>query len=199
MANENSAVSPAGGKELPLWLAALAALLFCAGECLYGYSSGSGDVLRGGFDWLYDVFIYGLAAVSLGRARIVERRVAFILLAIFIVGGFEGAHDVWAAVLHPGMDDDGGLVPDMIDVSGCATQAMMIIPFRRSRDPVLGATWLSARNSVLSSFAGALVTIACETYALRWPRIAIFALESLLAFQAAFVVASDLQSETSDL
>ncbi len=198
MADETSAVSHARGKKLPLWLAALAAMLFCAGECLYGYSSNSGDVLRGGFDWLYDVAIYGLAAVSLGRARSVERRAAIILLAIFVVGGFEGMHDVWAAFIHPGMNDDGGLASDVIDVSGCATEAVMVIPFRRSRDPVLGATWLSARNSVFASLAGAIVTVACESYALRWPRIAVLALESVLAFQAAFVVASDLQTETSD-
>jgi Co/Zn/Cd efflux system component len=195
MGDENPSVPRAAGGRIPLWLAALAALLFCAGECVYGYWTGSGDVVKGGEQWLYDVLIYGLAAASLGRTRSIERRVAFFLLAIFVFGGFDGMRDVWAAVLDPAAESKEPLASDVFDITGCVAEAMALIPLRTSRNPVLEATWLSARNSVLASVASAVVAVVCQAFTMSWPRIAVIALESLLAFQAAFVVARDVKTE----
>jgi hypothetical protein len=195
MADENPSIPRGAGGHIPLWLAALAALLFCAGECVYGYWTGSGDVVKGGEQWLYDVLIYGLAAVSLGRTRSIERGVAFLLLTIFIFGGFDGMRDVWAAVHDPAAENNEPLASDVFDISGCVFEAMALIPLRASRNPVLEATWLSARNSVLASVASAVVAVVCHAFTMSWPRIAVIALESLLAFQAAFVVARDVKTE----
>lgn len=194
MADEIARVLRALNKRNPLWLAALAALVFCAAECFYGYATGSGEVVKDGAEWLYDVVIYGLAAASLGRPRSIERHATFLLLAIFIIGGFEGTHDAFAAILHPTGEGVEPLATNVIDVSGCVVEAIMLVPLRCSHNPVLEATWLSARNSVVASLAGVAVTIGCEVFTLRWPRIAVIALESLLAFQAAFVVARDVRA-----
>jgi Co/Zn/Cd efflux system component len=177
-----------------LWFTALVALLSCVGELMYGHKIASDDVIKDGAEWLYDVGIYGLAALSLGQPKSIQQRAASVLVAIFVIGGLQGAYEVWDGLAHPTTDDAGNLmVTDIINILGSFAEAAVLLPFRISHDPLLEATWLSARNSVLTSVAGAGVTVICAIFMVQWPQTVIVVFGTLLSFQAAFVVGSDLK------
>ena len=112
--------------------------------------------------------------------------------------GFRELYEVWDAVAHPTTDVvDNLIITDIINIIGNFAEAVMLLPFRISHDPLLEATWLSARNSVLTSMAGAAVTVICGIFAVQWPQTVIVAFGALLAFQAVFLIASDVKDGRS--
>ena len=199
MSDENPVLAaPRRRDKRALWLTALVALLLGVGELMYGRMIASDDVIKDGAEWLYDVSIYGLAALSLGQSKSIEKRAALALVAIFGIAGLQGVYEVWDAVVHPLTDVvDNLIITDIINIIGNFAEAVVLLPFRLSHDPLLEATWLSARNSVLTSMAGAAVTVICGILAVQWPQTVIVAFGTLLAFQAAFLIASDVRDGRS--
>jgi Co/Zn/Cd efflux system component len=178
-----------------LWLITLVALTLCAGEVICGYLASSDVLLADGAAWIYDVGIYGLAALSFGRAKSVEQRAAFALAAILGIGGFHGAYEIWNAIADPTHDKADNLtITAIIDIVGSFAEAALLFRFRVSHDPVVEATWLSARNSVLTSTVGAAVTLIFQTISVQWPQIVVDAFGVFLVFQAAVVVIRDAKA-----
>ena len=199
MSDENQVLgSPRRRNKIALWLTALVALLLGAGELLYGHMIASDVAIKDGAEWFYDVSIYVLAALSLGQSKSIEKAAAFALAAIFGIGGLRELYEVWDAVAHPTtVVVDNLMITDIINVIGNFAEAVVLLPFRLSHDPLLEATWLSARNSVLTSMAGAAITVICGIFAVQWPQTVIVAFGTLLAFQAAFLIASDVRDGRS--
>jgi hypothetical protein len=172
-----------------LWLVAFSALAVALGEMAYGRLVSSNDLLENGADWIYDVVIYGIAALSIGRAKSCEQIAAFGLAAILGVGGFHGAYDVWFEIV-----DRAHSLADNLETSsafaivGSIAEAALLFRFRMSSDPVMKATWFSARNSVLFSAFGAIVPLIFSRFSTHWPQIAVDSLGAFLAFQASFAV-----------
>ncbi len=178
-----------------LWIITFVALVLCVGEVGYGYAASSKELLKAGIEWIYDVAIYGLSALSFGRSRSVEQRAAYVLALILGIGGVQGADEVWDAVSHPGLEGAEDLTSSaVIDVVGSIAEAGLLFRFRGSHDPVVEASWLSARNSIVTGVLGAAVTVLVVSPTIQWPQTLIDAFGALLAFQAAVVVLRDARS-----
>jgi Co/Zn/Cd efflux system component len=179
-----------------LWLIMLVALLLCIGEMTYGYLVSSREVLKSGAEWFYDVSFYGLAAISFGRSRLIEQRAAFALAAILATGGVQSVYEVWHGIVYPVNEKmDELTISAIIDVMGDFAEATLLFQFRGSHDPVVEATWLSARNSILTSALGGAVTLISKNFSAHWPQIVVDALGAFLAFQVAFVVVKEARDE----
>ena len=186
-------IEPLGrGFRKSLWLITLGVLALCLGEMIYGYAVSSPYLLKDGAEWAYDVAYFGLAAISFGRGETIERRVAFALAAILGIGGCQSLYEVWSGITAPATDEiDNLTISAIVTILGSFAEAAVLFRFRRSHDPIVEATWLSARNSALTSALGAGVTFVVRMLPNRWPQIAVDALGAHLAFQAAAVVVKD--------
>ena len=180
------------GFHKSLWFITFGALVLCIGEMIYGHAALSPYLLKDGAEWGYDVAYFGLAAFSFGRGETIERRVAFALAAILGIGGCQSFYEVWSAITAPATDEiDNLTISAVVTILGSFAEAAVLFRFRRSHDPIVEATWLSARNSALTGALGAGVTFVVRMLPNRWPQIAVDALSACLAFQAAAVVVKD--------
>ena len=147
------------GFHKSLWLITLGVLLLCIGEIIYAHAAASPYLLKDGAEWAYDVAYFGLAAISFGRGETTERRAAFALAAILGIGGCQGLYEIWSAITAPTTDEiDNLTISAVVTILGSFAEAAVLFRFRRSHDPIVEATWLSARNSALTSALGAGVT-----------------------------------------
>jgi Co/Zn/Cd efflux system component len=111
---------------------------------------------------------------------------------VLAVGGCQGAYEVIAEFMVEEADDAAGLAASsVLSVLGALLVAGLLFRFRRSHDPVVEGSWLSARNDIVTSGLDAVVTFSTTLITAKWPRTAIDVLGVVLAFQAAFVVARD--------
>jgi Co/Zn/Cd efflux system component len=67
----------------------------------------------------------------------------------------------------------------------------LLLPFRESRNPLVAATWLSARNSLISSVAYASVTLVARLATSRTVEYGLDILAAGLSFQAAWIIFRD--------
>ncbi len=99
------------------------------------------------------------------------------------------------AVSHPGLEGVEDLTSSaVIDIVGSIAEAGLLFRFRGSHDAVVEASWLSARNSIVTSVMGAAVTVLVVSPSIQWPQTMIDAIGTLLAFQATVVVARDARA-----
>jgi Co/Zn/Cd efflux system component len=175
-----------------LWLVAFSALALALSEMAYGRLVSSADLLESGVDWIYDVGIYGIAALSIGRAKSFEQRAAFALAAILGVAGFHGAYALWGEYAGHAHDIAGHLeASSAIAILGSLAEAAFLFRFRGCDDPVMKATWFTARNSVVFSGVGGLAPLAFSGVSTLWPQLAIDGFGVFLAFQASFAIARE--------
>ncbi len=187
------------GFHKSLWLITFGVLLLCIGEMIYAHAAASSYLLKDGAEWAYDVAYFGLAAISFGRGETTERRAAFALAAILGIGGCQGLYEIWSAITAPATDEiDNLTISAVVTILGSFAEAAVLFRFRRSHDPIVEATWLSARNSALTSALGAGVTFVVRMLPNRWAQIAVDALGVYLAFQAAAVVVKDARKASAE-
>ncbi len=111
-------------------------------------------LLKDGAEWTDDVAYFGLAALSFGRGETTERRAAFALAAILGIGGCQGLYEIWSAITAPTTDEiDNLTISAVVTILGSFAEAAVLFRFRRCHDPIVEATWLSARNSALTERA----------------------------------------------
>jgi Co/Zn/Cd efflux system component len=175
-----------------IWAVAfLTAVLGCA-EVAYGYFTRSSFLLKDGFEWSYGTVIYVISALSYGRTQKTESRAGMLIALVLFVGGCQGTFELISEFMAEQPNDAVGLAASSaISVLGAVLLAGLLFRFRRSHDPVVEGSWLSARNDMITSGLDALVTFSTASISAKWPRTAIDVLGVVLSFQAAFVVARD--------
>jgi Co/Zn/Cd efflux system component len=178
-----------------LAIAALVLTIFVS-ETIYGLWLESRFLIRDGLEWAYDLVIYVLAAASFGRGAGAERRAAFGVAAVLILAGLVTSYQVWRTFIDP---------PDVEVFSITLSGALIILEallvaaalfrFRESENPVIEATWLSARNDAVTSSLYAVVVMAARFYPERWPQMAVDLVSVALCWQAGWRILRDLRRQ----
>jgi Co/Zn/Cd efflux system component len=181
-----------GGYIRAIWtVAALTVAIGCA-EAAYGYASGSKLLLKDGVEWGYGTVIYAISALSYGRTQVAESRAGALIAIVLAIGGCQGAYEVISEFMVQEPEDAAGLAASsVLSVLGALFVAGLLFRFRRSHDPLVEGSWLSARNDMITSALDAVVTFSTTLITAKWPRTAIDVLGVALSFQAAFAVARD--------
>jgi Co/Zn/Cd efflux system component len=163
----------------------------CA-EAAYGFLSGSKFLLKDGLEWGYGTVIYAISALSYGRTQQAESRAGALIAMVLALGGCQGLYEIVTAFMVQEPDDAAGLAASsVLSVLGALFVAGLLFRFRRSHDPVVEGSWLSARNDIITSGLDAVVTFSSTLITAKWPRTAIDVLGVMLSFQAALVVGRD--------
>jgi hypothetical protein len=158
----------------------------------YGRLMSSADLLESGVDWIYDVGIYGIAALSIGRAKSFEQGAALALAAILGVAGFHGVAARWAEFADQAQGVASTLeASSATAILGSLAEAAVLFRFRACDDPVMKATWFTARNSLVFSGVDGLAPLAFSGVSTLWPQVAIDGFGVFLAFQASFAIARE--------
>ncbi len=183
-----------------MWALALGIFAFAGAQVAYAQMNGLPQLRRDGLDWGYDVVFYAMAAVLYGRGDRAERAGAIVLGAVMAVAGFDTLLDLALKIREP-----RPIEPMALGFSA-ATAALsgfvfvgLLLPFRGSRNPLVAATWLSARNSLISSVAYASVTLVARLATSRTVEYGLDILAAGLSFQAAYIIFRDVlrQRETT--
>ena len=168
---------------------AVAALLFCILSIAFNWLSASGSYFEDGIYWIYDCAIYGLAAISFGKGAFVERAAAFMLSLVLAIAGCQGTYDIWSEIVQRAPEAPGTApYSALIFATGAIVEAALLFRFRKSGEPLMKATWLSARNSATIALAGAAIPVLSHTSSGNDPQIIVDCLDTILAFQAAILV-----------
>ncbi len=175
-----------------LWLISAAALLFCITTAAFDWLTASGAYLEDGVTWIYDTVIYGLVAVSFGRGVIFERAAAFMLSLVLAVAGCQGSYDIWCEIIWRAPETAvNSPISALTFAAGTMLEAALLFRFRKSGEPLVKGTWLSARNSALIGLAGAAFALLFRAPSAADHQILFDCLDTVLAFQAAFCVARE--------
>ena len=173
----------------------IAALVLVIGvsETLYGLMLDSRFLLRDGLEWGYDVVIYATAAAAFGRGQRAERLAAFALALVLLGAGLITTWQIWRTLVDPpdvetfGITVAGGLI-----IAEAWALVALLWRFRRSRHPVIEATWFSARNDAVTGTLYALVMIAARLEPMSWPQMAVDSISAILCLQAGGQILRDL-------
>ena len=175
-----------------MWVLAIGIFVFAGAQVLYAQMNGLPQLRRDGLDWGYDVVFYAMAAVLYGRGDRAERAGALVLGAVMALAGFDTLLDLVLKIREP-----RAIEPLALGFSA-ATAALsgfiflgLLLPFRESRNPLVKATWLSARNSLLSSVAYASVTLVARLATSRTVEYGLDIFAAALSFQAAYIIFRD--------
>lgn len=175
-----------------LWLISALALLFCIFDIGIDWLTLPANPLEDGVVWIYDSVIYGLVAISFGRGAVFERAAAIMLSLILAIAGCHGSYDVFSEIAQRRTDAAlGSPITASVLAAGTILEASLLFRYRKSGEPLMKGTWLSARNSAAIALVGAAVPIFCRTSTAGGPQICIDCLDTVLSFQAAFYVARE--------
>jgi Co/Zn/Cd efflux system component len=175
---------------------AIGMFLFAAGEVAYALTIGSSFLVKDGMDWIYDVLLYGMAAIIFGHGARTERVAALVGAAIMFVSIGETAYDIVSKVVAPRQ-----IEPLQLGFSALSTVAIVLLiavsllPFRMSRNPLIETTWLSARNDAIFASIYASVQFAVRMAPIRAPELALDAFSVLLTLQAIYVIIREVRAD----
>ncbi|WP_248313201.1 cation transporter [Bosea sp. F3-2] len=180
---------------LTIWGIALGILIQAAVTVVWALAIGNAQLFKDAVDWVYDVALYGIAALVFGRDARAERLAAIAIGAIMAVAGFHSLYDLWDKIVRPR--------PIEIWTLGFAAASAIIIAllviaalwrFRREGNPVIKATWLSSRNDAISTTGFALVGLVARVAPVRWPEYLFDLFVAGLAFQATWAIWRSLRA-----
>jgi Co/Zn/Cd efflux system component len=175
--------------RLTIWAIALGILIFAALVVAWALAIGNSQLLKDGVDWVYDVALYGIAALVFGRDGRAEKLAALGIGAVMAVAGLHTLYDLWDKILRPR--------PIELFTLGFSAGSAILIAylivlalwrFRREPNPVIKATWLSSRNDTISTTGFALVGLAARLAPVRWPEYLLDLVVAGLCFQATFAI-----------
>jgi Co/Zn/Cd efflux system component len=175
-----------------MWALALGILAFASAQVIYAQVNGLLQLRRDGLDWGYDVVFYAMAALLYGRGDRAERTGALVLGLVMVVAGLDTLNDLAMKIREP-----RAIEPMVLGFSAVTAAASgfifvgILLPFRESDNPLIEATWLSARNSMISSAAYAGVTLFARLATSRAVEYGLDVFAALLSFQAAYVIIRD--------
>jgi divalent metal cation (Fe/Co/Zn/Cd) transporter len=178
---------------------AIGIFLFAAGEVAYALTIGSAFLVKDGLDWIYDVLLYGMAAIIFGRGAKAERIAALVGAGIMFVSIGETAYDMVSKIVAPRQVE-----PLQLGFSALSTVVIVLLVlaallrFRNSRNPLIETTWLSARNDAIFASIYAAVQFAVRMAPVRAPELALDALSVLLTLQAIYVIIRDVRADARE-
>ena len=182
-----------------IWIIVAGITALLVGEAALALHLGNRLLLKDGLEWGYDAAIYSVAAVAFGRGERAERFSALAIACVLAVAGVQGSYEVVRAVFIPPVIEifTVSFSAIAIIVEGLAVAALLW-RFRASPNPLIEASWLSARNDAISAALYAIVTAAARLAPARWPQMAVDAFAAFLAFQAAWQIVRDVMREKED-
>jgi Co/Zn/Cd efflux system component len=175
--------------RLVIWGIALGIFVFAGNVVLWAIAVGNTQLLKDGVDWVYDVALYGIAALVFGREARAERLAAFAIGAVMAVAGFHTLYDLWDKLMRPRPIELWALE---FSAASAIVIAILIVGllwrFRREDNPVIKATWLSSRNDVISTTGFALVGLVARVLPVRWPEYFFDFIVACICFQATWAI-----------
>lgn len=175
-----------------------AILLIAVPQIVYAFSIGNRFLLKDGFDWSYDVVLWGLALACFGRGMRAENVAALAIAAVMFVAGCHTAYDLWDKIVT-------GRRPEFW-VAGWSSFTMVFIAllllatmlrFRKSVNVLIAATWLSSRNSIIITLCFAAMSLFARTRSHQGFEIALDCLAIFLSFQAVYAILTKLSWYTT--
>ncbi|MCJ2056900.1 hypothetical protein MKL09_10070 [Methylobacterium sp. J-048] len=169
-----------------VWAIAIGIAIFAAAQVMYALSVSSAQFLKDALDWIYTVLLNAVAAFVFGRGARAEQLSAYLIAAVLTVGGLQTLYDLWDKVADPRPIDPGLLGFSAVSATVIAYLTVgSLARFRHDTNPLIKATWLSARNDAIATTFSAGVTLAVRMAPVRWPEYVMDGLDATLAFQAA--------------
>lgn len=174
---------------LTIWGIALGVLAQAVATVIWALAIDNAQLFKDGVDWVYDVVLYGIAALVFGRDARAERLAALAIGAVLAVAGLHTLYDLWDKIVRPR--------PIEIWTLGFAAASAIVIAllvigalwrFRREDNPVIKATWLSSRNDAISTTGFALLGLAARVAPVRWPEYLFDLFVAGLCFQATWAI-----------
>jgi Co/Zn/Cd efflux system component len=198
---ESTETAPAVARAytLTIWGIALGILVFATGVVAWALAVGNAQLFKDGVDWVYDVALYGIAAVVFGRDARAERLAAMAIGAVMAVAGFHTLYDLAAKIITPRPIEIWALG---FSAGSAVVIAVLIVGvlwrFRAEDNPVIKATWLSSRNDVISTTGFALLGLAARVAPVRWPEYLFDLFVAGLCFQATWAIWRSLRGKPAD-
>jgi Co/Zn/Cd efflux system component len=158
---------------------------------LVGFALALGDErpLREGIDWIYDVLIYGFAALAFGRRAVIEKSAALTIAAVL---AFSSAQTLWH--LADKIANPRPVEPEVFGVLALASivVALLILlalwRFRASHNALIQAVWLFARNYAIKAACNVGLGFSAGFYPQRWLEYALDVMVAGLLFQATYKI-----------
>ena len=184
---------------LTIWGIALGILVFATGVVAWALAVGNAQLFKDGVDWVYDVALYGIAAVVFGRDARAERLAAMAIGSVMAVAGLHTLYDLAAKIITPRPIEVWALG---FSAASAVIIAVLIVGvlwrFRGEDNPVIKATWLSSRNDVISTTGFALLGLAARVAPVRWPEYVFDVFVAGLCFQASWAIWRSLRTKPAD-
>ncbi len=175
--------------RLTIWGIALGIFIFAGNVVMWARATGNAQLFKDGVDWVYDVALYGIAALVFGRDARAERWAALGIGAVMAVAGLHTLYDLWDKIVRPRPIEVWTLG---FSAASAIVVAVLIIGllwrFRREANPVIKATWLSSRNDLISTTGFALVGLVARVMPVRWPEYLFDLVVAAICFQAAWAI-----------
>lgn len=170
-----------------IWSIALGLLVFASAQTGVALAIGNAHLFKDGVDWIYDVLLYGLAALVFGRGARAERASALFIAAVMAAAGVHTLWDLADKIARPRPIEP--LVFGFSAVSAVVIAVAIVVAlwrFRASANPLIEATWLSSRNDVLKTVFYVGLGFAARVAPQRWPEYALDVIMAGVLFQASF-------------
>lgn len=172
-----------------IWAIALSIAVQAAATVAWAHAVGNAQLFKDGVDWVYDVALYGIAAVVFGRDARAERLAALGIGAVMAVAGLHSLYDLWDKIVAPRPIEMGALG---FAAASAIVIALLVIAalwrFRAEENPVIRATWLSSRNDAISTTGFALIGLAARAAPVRWPEYLFDLIVAGICFQATWAI-----------
>lgn len=174
---------------LTIWGIALGILGFAIAVVAWALVVGNAQLFKDGVDWVYDVALYGIAAIVFGRDARAERLAALVIGVVMAVAGAHTLYDLWDKIVDPRPIEVWTLGFSAFSAIVIAVLVIVVLwRFRREGNPVIRATWLSSRNDLISTTGFALVGLAARIAPVRWPEYFFDLVVAAISFQAAWAI-----------
>jgi Co/Zn/Cd efflux system component len=183
---------------LTIWGIALGILAFAIGVVAWALAIGNAQLFKDGVDWVYDVALYGIAAIVFGRTARAERMAALAIGAVMAIAGLHTLYDLWDKIVSPRPIE----IWTLGFSAGSAIAIALIIVgvlwrFRHETNPVIKATWLSSRNDAVSTAGFALVGLLARAAPVRWPEYVFDLVIAAICFQASWAIWRSVRASAS--
>ncbi len=171
-----------------------AILMIAVPQIVYAWAIGNRFLMKDGFDWSYDVVLWGVALACFGRSLRAENLAALAIAGVMFVAGCHTAYDLWHKIVT-------GRRPEFW-VAGWSSFTMVSIAllllgvmwrFRKSENALVAATWLSSRNSIIITLCFAAISLFARTRDSQGAEIALDLLAIGLSFQAVYAILTKLR------
>jgi divalent metal cation (Fe/Co/Zn/Cd) transporter len=171
-----------------------AILMIAVPQIAYAWAIGNRFLMKDGFDWSYDVVLWGVALACFGRSLRAENLAALAIAGVMFVAGCHTAYDLWDKIMT-------GRRPEFW-VAGWSSFTMVFIAllllgvmwrFRKSDNALVAATWLSSRNSIIITLCFAAISLFARTRESQGAEIALDLLAIGLSFQAVYAILTKLR------